>query len=71
VWRAGCLPTLATIPIFIGLYRSLSNSATSGAFDNQGFYWVPSLAGPTTLAAQKAGGVVGVWERRSRLSRVP
>ena len=53
---AGCLPTLATIPIFIGLYRSLSDSAASGVFDNQGFYWVPSLAGPTTLAAQKAGG---------------
>jgi YidC/Oxa1 family membrane protein insertase len=23
--------------------------------DNQGFYWIPSLAGPTSVAAQKAG----------------
>lgn len=52
---AGCLPTLATLPVFIGLYRSLSSVAQEGALDSQGFYWIPSLAGPTTLAAQKAG----------------
>ena len=52
---AGCLPTLATIPIFIGLYRSLTSVASQGDLDNQGFYWIPSLAGPTTVAAQKAG----------------
>ena len=27
---AGCLPTLATIPVFIGLYRALSNVAEEG-----------------------------------------
>jgi len=53
---AGCLPTLATIPFFIGLYRSLSNAADEGIFDNEGFYWVPSLAGPTTVAARASGG---------------
>ena len=26
--HAGCLPSLATIPIFIGLYRSLSDFAS-------------------------------------------
>ena len=52
---AGCLPSLATIPIFIGLYRSLSSVASEGALDEQGFYWIPTLAGPTTVAAQKAG----------------
>lgn len=52
---AGCLPTLATIPIFIGLYRSLTSVASQGELDNQGFFWIPSLAGPTTVAAQKAG----------------
>jgi hypothetical protein len=25
---AGCLPTFATLPVFIGLYRALSNAAT-------------------------------------------
>ena len=52
---AGCLPSIATIPIFIGLYRSLTSVAATGELDNQGFYWIPSLAGPTSVAAQKAG----------------
>jgi YidC/Oxa1 family membrane protein insertase len=52
---AGCLPSLATIPIFIGLYRSLSKVAQEGTLEGQGFYWIPSLAGPTSVAAQKAG----------------
>jgi len=52
---AGCLPSLATIPIFIGLYRSLSKVAQDGTLEGQGFYWIPSLAGPTSVAAQKAG----------------
>ncbi|GLC44867.1 hypothetical protein PLESTB_001681500 [Pleodorina starrii] len=52
---AGCLPTLATIPIFIGLYSSLTNVANEGLLDTQGFYWIPSLAGPTTLAQRQSG----------------
>ncbi|KAF8070861.1 ALB3.1 [Scenedesmus sp. PABB004] len=49
---AGCLPSLGTIPIFIGLYRSLTNVASEGLLDTQGFYWIPSLAGPTSVAAR-------------------
>ena len=52
--HAGCLPTLATIPVFWGLYRTLSNASSDGALTG-GFYWLPDLAGPTSLAAQKAG----------------
>ncbi|KXZ53449.1 ALB31 protein [Gonium pectorale] len=52
---AGCLPTLATIPIFIGLYSSLTNVANAGSLDAEGFYWIPSLAGPTTLAMRQSG----------------
>ena len=52
---AGCLPSLATIPVFIGLYNSLTNVANSGRLDSQGFFWLPSLAGPTSLAARQAG----------------
>ncbi|DBA88322.1 hypothetical protein WJX79_002979 [Trebouxia sp. C0005] len=52
---AGCLPSLATIPVFIGLYNSLTNVANSGRLDSQGFFWLPSLAGPTSLAARRAG----------------
>ena len=50
----GCLPTLATIPIFWGLYRTLSDVANAGLL-TEGFYWIPSLSGPTSLAAQRAG----------------
>ncbi|XP_006341780.1 ALBINO3-like protein 1, chloroplastic [Solanum tuberosum] len=51
---AGCLPTLATIPIWIGLYRVLSNVANEGLL-TEGFFWIPSLAGPTTVAARQTG----------------
>lgn len=45
---AGCLPLFATIPVFIGLYRALSNVANEGLL-TEGFFWIPSLAGPTKL----------------------
>ncbi|KAI5068006.1 hypothetical protein GOP47_0017027 [Adiantum capillus-veneris] len=51
---AGCLPTLATFPVWIGLYRALSNVANEGLL-TEGFFWVPSLAGPTTIAARQSG----------------
>lgn len=52
---AGCLPTLATLPVWIGLYNALSNVAKEGVF-TEGFFWIPSLAGPTTLDSRAAGG---------------
>ncbi|CAK0779373.1 hypothetical protein CVIRNUC_004757 [Coccomyxa viridis] len=51
---AGCLPTLATIPVFWGLYRTLSNVSQAGLL-TEGFYWIPSLSGPASLADQRAG----------------
>lgn len=51
---AGCFPTLATIPVWIGLYQALSNVANEGLL-TEGFYWIPSLAGPTTIAARQSG----------------
>ncbi|XWS63768.1 hypothetical protein CRYUN_Cryun06bG0130000 [Craigia yunnanensis] len=51
---AGCLPTLATIPVWIGLYRALSNVADEGLL-TEGFFWIPSLASPTTIAARQNG----------------
>uniref|UniRef100_A0A803M6Y1 Membrane insertase YidC/Oxa/ALB C-terminal domain-containing protein n=1 Tax=Chenopodium quinoa TaxID=63459 RepID=A0A803M6Y1_CHEQI len=51
---AGCLPTLATIPVWIGLYRALSNVANEGLL-TEGFFWIPSLAGPTTIADRQSG----------------
>lgn len=51
---AGCLPTLATIPVWIGLYRALQNAAAEGIL-TEGFFWIPSLAGPTSVASRAAG----------------
>lgn len=51
---AGCLPTLATMPVWIGLYQALSNVANEGLL-TEGFFWIPSLAGPTTIAARQTG----------------
>ncbi|CAI5960625.1 unnamed protein product, partial [Closterium sp. NIES-64] len=73
-----CLPTLATLPVFIGLYQALSNVAKEGVFImkfldahggllldpfpcrphgvlTEGFFWIPSLAGPTSIAARDSG----------------
>lgn len=50
---AGCLPTLATLPVFIGLYRSLTQAADEGLL-NEGWFFIPSLAGPTSIAARQA-----------------
>uniref|UniRef100_A0A7N1A157 Membrane insertase YidC/Oxa/ALB C-terminal domain-containing protein n=1 Tax=Kalanchoe fedtschenkoi TaxID=63787 RepID=A0A7N1A157_KALFE len=54
---AGCLPTLATIPVWIGLYQALSNVANEGLF-TEGFFWIPSLGGPTSIAARQSGAGV-------------
>lgn len=45
---AGCLPTLATIPVFIGLYKALSKAADEG-LGQEPFFWIPDLSGPATL----------------------
>ncbi len=52
---AGCLPSIATIPVFIGLYNTLTNVAQAGLLDKEGFLWLPSLSGPSSLAARAAG----------------
>ncbi|CAH9130324.1 unnamed protein product [Cuscuta epithymum] len=54
---AGCLPTLATIPVWIGLYQALSNVANEGLL-TEGFLWIPSLGGPTTIAARQSGAAI-------------
>jgi len=52
---AGCLPTLATLPVWIGLYRALTNVANDGLL-TEGFFWIPSLAGPSSMADNESGG---------------
>jgi YidC/Oxa1 family membrane protein insertase len=42
---AGCLPSIAQIPIFIGLYRAVLELAKSNQLDEP-FLWLPNLEGP-------------------------
>ncbi|KAG8457121.1 hypothetical protein KFE25_012696 [Diacronema lutheri] len=42
---AGCLPSLAQIPVFIALYRALINLAKADLLEEP-FLWIPSLEGP-------------------------
>ena len=53
---AGCLPAFATLPVFIGLYRALTNAANEGLLTD-GFFWLPSLAGPSSFAVKNGGGL--------------
>jgi len=43
----GCLISLSQIPIFLGLYRSITLLAKDGKID-ESFLWIPSLQGPVT-----------------------
>mmetsp|Transcript_150145 Transcript_150145/g.279972 ORF Transcript_150145/g.279972 Transcript_150145/m.279972 type:complete len:470 (-) Transcript_150145:71-1480(-) len=42
---AGCLPAFAQIPVFLSLYRALSN-LEGGQKLNEPFLWIPNLEGP-------------------------
>jgi len=42
---AGCLPSLAQIPVFLGVYYSVTSIAKAKIY-NEGFLWIPSLSGP-------------------------
>eukprot|EP00568_Trieres_chinensis_P001447 CAMPEP_0183293218 /NCGR_PEP_ID=MMETSP0160_2-20130417/1986_1 /TAXON_ID=2839 ORGANISM="Odontella Sinensis, Strain Grunow 1884" /NCGR_SAMPLE_ID=MMETSP0160_2 /ASSEMBLY_ACC=CAM_ASM_000250 /LENGTH=496 /DNA_ID=CAMNT_0025454301 /DNA_START=155 /DNA_END=1645 /DNA_ORIENTATION=+ len=43
----GCLISLSQIPIFLGLYRSVTLLAREGQLDER-FLWIPSLQGPVS-----------------------
>lgn len=55
---AGCLPSLAQIPLFIALYRSVLNLALNNKID-QSFFWIPSLEGPTFAEGRGLGWLLG------------
>jgi len=52
----GCLPMLVQLPIWFALYRALFQLAEQGLLD-EGFFWVPSLAGPVNEYA----GLSWLW----------
>ena len=51
---AGCLPSLVTLPVWIGLYKALSHAADDGLLVD-GFFWIPTLSGP--VSAGPDGGL--------------
>lgn len=51
---AGCLPTLVTLPVWIGLYRALTNAAEQGLL-KEGFFWIPTLSGPVSMSENQSG----------------
>lgn len=44
---AGCLPAIVQIPVFISLYRSLTNLIAEDKLE-ESFLWIPSLEGPVS-----------------------
>lgn len=48
----GCLPSLLQLPVFLGVYYSVTSIAKASVFD-EGFLWLPSLSGP--IADRKEG----------------
>ena len=57
---AGCLPSLAQIPIFIGLYRSLLALAKDDKI-TEPFLWIPSLEGPSADYTQGITWLTDGW----------
>jgi len=57
---AGCLPSIAQIPVFIFLYRSVLNLAFENEL-NEPFFWLPSLEGPTFDAGRGIGWLTENW----------
>ena len=51
--------------MFWGLYRTLSNVASDGLL-TEGFYWIPSLSGPITVAQQRAGMAAALYNTKSK-----
>ena len=59
---AGCLPSLAQIPIFIGLYRSVLALAKEDKLE-ESFLWLPSLEGPVADYTKGTGRLFGSAEQ--------
>jgi len=57
---AGCVPAIAQIPLFIGLYRSLLNLANDNVL-SESFLFLPSLEGPVRSYTEGIGWLTE-WE---------
>lgn len=57
---AGCLPSLAQIPIFLGVYYSVTSIAKAKVFE-EGFLWLPSLSGPVADRTEGISWLTENW----------
>jgi len=57
---AGCLPSLAQIPVFLGVYYSVTSIAKAQVY-SEGFLWLPSLSGPIADRSQGLSWLTENW----------
>jgi len=57
---AGCLPSLAQIPVFLGVYYSVTAIAKAQVY-TEGFLWLPSLSGPIADRSQGISWLTEGW----------
>ena len=57
---AGCLPALAQIPIFLGVYYSVTEIAKEAQIQ-EGFFWIPNLSGPISDRRDGVTWLVDGW----------
>jgi len=65
---AGCLVSLAQLPIFLGLYRSVTRLAKEGSLEEP-FLWIPSLQGP--VGPPNYRGLEWLTEGWSTIDNIP
>ena len=66
---AGCLPSLAQIPVFLGVYYSVTAIAKAKIY-SEGFLWIPSLSGPIADRREGLSLESGATAERSLADRV-
>lgn len=57
---AGCLPSLAQIPVFLGVYYSVTSIAKAKIYE-EGFLWVPNLSGPIADRSEGLSWLTENW----------
>jgi len=61
---AGCFPALVQIPVFLSLYRALTNMIAENKLDEP-FFWIPDLEGPnyvsTTQTEESANWLMSIF----------
>jgi len=57
---AGCLPSIAQIPVFLGVYYSVTAIAKAKIY-TEGFLWIPSLSGPIADRREGISWLTSGW----------